>query len=308
MILNAILLLIFFIAFPSSATDTITTSTGTSDTIDPKIRDQIITLNVGGKEFLVCRSTLCKYSGMFERMFATDSQMNPSVKTATGAYFVDGDPLDFKHILFFLRHNRVRFKNVKEAEETKASADVFCPAMIPQIDYWITKKKCERAKRARLSVGPRMTESNNKVSWFLYKNRQGQIIGSKQYGHAEKALAEKSIEEYKGRMHFLDLVYAWSGRGLYPYNLHSGKRIGEYYDEWQKHEYLSAGNKVRGLDLISNAQFETPDRYYICSFNELGTFSIFHAITGEKMLSDLSFASLRDCVNNMGHQVAKGKI
>jgi len=65
-----------------------------------------VTLNVGGKTFLTCRSTLCQKDPgcMLARMFAHEKHsLMPSARDASGAYLIDRSPKYFEPILNFLR-------------------------------------------------------------------------------------------------------------------------------------------------------------------------------------------------------------
>jgi len=72
----------------------------------------VVKLNIGGSRFETSISTLTKYPSMFQAMF---SGRYENEKDSEGAYFIDRDGTNFRHILNFMRNGKVS-KTLQHAE------------------------------------------------------------------------------------------------------------------------------------------------------------------------------------------------
>ena len=108
--------------------------------------DSIIMLNVGGKIFQTHISTLTKYpESMLWVMFNhTDHGMAPMPKTKDDHYFLDVDPIYFRHILNYLRHGELIKKSPEILRGVKNLANFFgLTDLLNEIDLqlypqWVT--------------------------------------------------------------------------------------------------------------------------------------------------------------------------
>lgn len=253
----------------------------------PRSPSDKINLNVGGREFTTSRSTLCKFPGALQAMFSVN---NPFSKPgANDYYFLDDDPQAFGNLLYFLRYNGFDFSSVEEAQRTRRVSDKYVPSATDAIDAWLD----QRAPVPNL-VRVKKYNRSGKQTKFLCREDTGEIIGDDKHG--TKSDMEKIIRaNYKNPI-FNELVYAWSGNGLGIYNSKTRALVGEKFKHYKTHEFLSNTDKFLSLKLIQNAVKIDEERFYVCSFNHLGTFSIFHARTGENIMPDISYATLSDCV------------
>ena len=75
------------------------------------IKNEWITLNVGGRKFTTTRSTLTKNQpdSMLARMFSNDLNdgMTPSPVDESGAFLIDRSPIYFEPIIGYLRHGQL---------------------------------------------------------------------------------------------------------------------------------------------------------------------------------------------------------
>jgi hypothetical protein len=252
----------------------------------------IIKLNVGGAIFQTKRETLCKYpNSPLAAMFTTTGILKPWTLTDDGCVFIDEDPTAFNNILNFLRNGTINLSNQNNARQTRALAKNLLPEMVQAIDDWNGETPI------RLTIS-RRCYGEKKFLWYVCDATSGKIIGNERMGCKDYRTTELSyLKEYENRTVHKDLCYSWSGNGNQIYNCKNGKQIGEVPDDdYRSHEILGKGdNKYFSLKLIENAVRVSPGRYYVCNFNRLGTFSIFDANTGTKMLPDLSFTSLEEC-------------
>lgn len=276
--------------------------------------DSMITLNVGGKEFVTSMSTLRKYpDGMLAHMFDGLSFMKPS-DLKRGCYFLDDDPSAFHNILYFLRYNDVELKDLCDARCTRRVADKLCPAMVPHIDQWIkTHNKCLKKQNEKPPADITLTPAeqfnrDGSKNWFICKAPDGDVIGSTLFGLRMKTEAANLIREFQRREIHKDLCYSWSGRGYSIYNCRDGKKIGDQIQNGLTHEILGSEIKFLALNLIENiVRSEKSEKSrYVCTFNRLGTFSIFNVKTGKKRLADKSFGNLKDCVLALKEAVQNG--
>ncbi|KAH7721790.1 BTB/POZ domain-containing protein KCTD17 [Aphelenchoides avenae] len=86
----------------------------------------IVRLNVGGKLFETTVQTLCKEPDSFLARFCEIDGMQPRVKDASGAFFIDRDPRYFRVILNYLRSSSVDLEGNISLETLLAEADFYC--------------------------------------------------------------------------------------------------------------------------------------------------------------------------------------
>jgi len=67
-------------------------------------REQIVSLNVGGKIFSTSHGTLMKFPSMLQAMFSRRHELHPK---KDGTYFFDRDPKVFKYVLSYLRNGKI---------------------------------------------------------------------------------------------------------------------------------------------------------------------------------------------------------
>jgi len=67
-------------------------------------REEIVSLNVGGKIFSTSKGTLMKVPSMLQAMFSGRHSLHPK---KDGTYFFDRDPKIFKYVLSFLRNGKI---------------------------------------------------------------------------------------------------------------------------------------------------------------------------------------------------------
>lgn len=265
------------------------------------ISDAIITLDVGGKVFRTSRSTLCKFPETpLARMFAENFPMRPSSVT-DGYPFLDDDPIAFDNILDFLRSNTLTLKDLHDAERTRKTADKLCSPMVPLIDEWMTaqtapkKKKKQSPQDISLTVVKKLNGKGS-PNWFVCNLATGETIGSTNIGGMTKEVMQMYIEEHQQRNVHKDLCISWSGCGNSPYKCRNGQKIGDRVHKGSNHEFLGNIEKFLDLQLIENIVTGKKNRRYVCTFNDVGTFSIFSVKTGKKKLPDKYFATHGDCV------------
>lgn len=83
----------------------------------------IITLNVGGTEFTTSRSTLEMYEGFFKALCSRSNETS---------FFVDRDPMHFRHILNYMRGSPTFPTSKTALRELKSEADFYCFDMLAQ--------------------------------------------------------------------------------------------------------------------------------------------------------------------------------
>jgi hypothetical protein len=265
----------------------------------PGDQGRIITLIVGGKKFVTTRRTLCRFpDSPLGIMFSKNKVMKPSDLTEEGYYFLDDDSNAFEKILFFLLYNQLDFKDPCEAARTRVVADKLLPQMLKPIDDWC---KVHKPHSEIILTSIRKTTAFGDL-WFICKAPGGEIVGSNDFG-AELEDVQDYLDEYNKRKVYKDLCYAWSGYGISICNCQTETIIGEYTQEWKTHEILPHNRKFLNLNLIENAVRGKDNLLYVCTFNNLGTFSIFNAITGVKMLPKESFATVQECASVLAEYI-----
>ena len=118
----------------------------------------IITLNVGGRHFMVSAAVLVANSGLFHRQLSAHRSWNPQ---PDGAYFVDADPDLFAHLLAFMRRPSVFPVLYTPAagfdyalyNRLEAEAEHF---EIGSLSQWIRDREFERAVKVYTHIS--MTE------------------------------------------------------------------------------------------------------------------------------------------------------
>jgi hypothetical protein len=262
----------------------------------PNSTTDVIKVNAGGKIFLMSRDTLCNYSdSSLGKMFSKECLFNASTVINDG-YFLDDDPYAVENIFYFLRYNKIVFRDLYDAKRTRPVADKLCFDMVPAIDEWIKENIKPKLVAPKL-IAIKAPSAKDQMLWYLARKSDEKIIGSK-YGSVHLSTIKKLINERNNRSQNKDLVYAWSGMGYYIYNVETLKRIGEKFDDWEKHPYVNDFNKLCGLQLIETAIKEAKGRYYLCTFNDEGKFSIFRARTGYKEHTQ-SFNDHNSCMDKM---------
>ncbi|KAH7815673.1 putative BTB/POZ domain-containing protein KCTD7/14 [Monocercomonoides exilis] len=107
-------------------------------------RDEVILLNVGGKNFSTLRSTLTRYEdSMLSAMFSGRHHLG---KDNDDRIFIDRDPDIFSMILEFLRTGIIPMpKNNEEEELLRREMDYFAlgPPRIPFLERWNAKWKSD---------------------------------------------------------------------------------------------------------------------------------------------------------------------
>ena len=79
--------------------------------------DTIVTLNVGGKEFMTRRGTLEGTDSFFSALMTHAERQN---------VFIDRDPTHFRHVLNYLRGSTTLPNDEAGLRELQAEADFFC--------------------------------------------------------------------------------------------------------------------------------------------------------------------------------------
>lgn len=277
-----------------------------SDTIDAKLPTDVIKLRVGEKKFRVQRATLCKLPSKFSAMFDAKSALNPGNQDEKGRYFLDHDPKTFEHFLDFLRTDHVMFKSETKAHQTLMRSDEFaCPEFNAAIMRWISRRSY-RSEKSVAIVASKEKNANRK-HWFIVTKSDHLYLGSKKYGFQSKRNVYRFIKEYRERNFHKELGYSWSGFNYTVVNYVNGQVIGDHVRKSNKHEVLSSIDNFLRLDIIRYAE-RVNDNLYICTFNKLGTFSIYDAYTGEKKVARLEFATLDECAAEIIHQANNGHL
>lgn len=250
--------------------------------------DEIINLDIGGQRFRTRRSTLCAFpDSPLGLMFKKDLGMKPAEMTDQG-YFLDEDPLLFRHVLNYLRHETLPPLSEQDCHILREIAEKWLPPMLSAI----RKPKTKKGESLSAMQG---TDVKGKRAWFLFDDLRKRIVGDSEYGAEAKTLIERVLEEYNNRSIHKDLIYAWSGYGYSVFNLKNGAMIGEQVNGWQKHGVVSKREEFFGLHLIEGV-VRVKKKRYICNFNKIGTFSAFEVKGGKKVLLDQEFETLEKCI------------
>ena len=92
------------------------------------VRNELVSLNVGGTLFTTTLTTLGQYRGTstLAAMFDPESGRTPAMRDANGAFFIDRDPKAFAAILSYLRTGEL-FQSYPDAtmEEVLCEAEYF---------------------------------------------------------------------------------------------------------------------------------------------------------------------------------------
>jgi|GEM_PF-3969887 len=265
-------------------------------TRDPK--GEIIGLSVGGKTMMTCKDTLCQDQNSPLAAMITSATAKI---TEDGYYFIDEDAEDFAQVLFFLRHGKLDRESTKNTKRLEIVAQKYCPNMVA----WLHSHS-PLAQDEELIVVPRL-DADGGESFYLCQKTSGLVIGSMYAGGANLGCMKCYLDEYQNRRVHKELCYSWSGHGSYIYNCKTGHRIGDTVANYQAHEILSDNDKYAALKLIDNAMRTKDGALYVCSFNKLGTFSIFNA-SGDKLFPEQSFATVQDCTTAIRNYVKMGKL
>lgn len=274
----------------------------------PKSKSEHIRLNVGGRNFDTSRSTLCKYPGPLAKMFAQDSELSHAIKK-NGRYFLDDDPDAFDHILFFLRYGELRNMSPEEANIICIVADKLCPSLAALLKETHEDLSSQEGKAPELTLIKKYNQKGER-NWFICRVSDGKIIGTEAYGWVitGEKFPKMLVQEHNDRKVYKNLCLSWSGSGLSVYNCQNGNRIGDQVNSWETHEILRDSNKFHELDIIENAVSSKNNKIYVCTLNNLGTFSIFDSNNGEKMLPAMSFATIQDCLVAVRACVKDGRL
>lgn len=106
--------------------------TATSEATDNgEASGEIVRVNVGGKEFITLRSTLCRFDGTF--LEAVFSGRHRSVRDSMGRCFIDRNPQHFQVILDFLRDPTMTCPELPSQKEERQ-------AFLREVEYYGLKE------------------------------------------------------------------------------------------------------------------------------------------------------------------------
>ncbi|KAH3755732.1 BTB/POZ domain-containing protein KCTD6-like [Dreissena polymorpha] len=109
--------------------------------------EKVVKLNVGGTFYSSTKETLTKVHGSYIwRIFTGDA---PCPRDERGSYFIDRDGPIFRHILNYLRSDRLSVPyGFREFDLLKVEADYYgLPALVQEIEVILVSFKRKRRRR-----------------------------------------------------------------------------------------------------------------------------------------------------------------
>ncbi|WAR27724.1 KCTD6-like protein [Mya arenaria] len=139
------------------------------------ISERIVKLNVGGTFYTSTKATLTKVHGSYLwRLFTGDA---PCPRDEKGSYFIDRDGPTFRHILNYLRSERLAVPfGFREFDLMKIEADYYgLPALVHEIEMTLASFKRKRRRRPNRK---KTSQSVSELNSIHVKN--GDVYGSEE--------------------------------------------------------------------------------------------------------------------------------
>ncbi|KAL4220631.1 BTB/POZ domain-containing protein kctd15 [Mactra antiquata] len=124
------------------------------------ISERIVKLNVGGTFYTSTKATLTKVHGsLLWRIITGDVA---SIRDEKGSFFIDRDGPVFRHILNYLRSDRLTVPyGFRELDLLKVEADYYgLPAVVTEIEITIASRKRNRRRKPRKKTSQSVGELN----------------------------------------------------------------------------------------------------------------------------------------------------
>eukprot|EP01125_Pyxidicula_operculata_P012270 TRINITY_DN4028_c0_g1_i2.p1 TRINITY_DN4028_c0_g1~~TRINITY_DN4028_c0_g1_i2.p1 ORF type:complete len:309 (+),score=42.96 TRINITY_DN4028_c0_g1_i2:22-948(+) len=170
------------------------------------VTDDLVRLNVGGKEFVTTRTTLTSVKGsMLEAMFSGRHQLQPG---SDGRFFLDRNPDLFKRILQYLRDGLLQLPSFD------AKGKVTRQALISEFDYFcIPIMKTIKEKEARKLLEKNVIQSQviDCFDWIwcldVYQNKIFSGLRDKtiKMWDIETGKSEKSLKAHRNAVKCLEI-------------------------------------------------------------------------------------------------------
>ncbi|XP_045199627.2 BTB/POZ domain-containing protein KCTD6-like [Mercenaria mercenaria] len=122
------------------------------------VSDRIVKLNVGGTFYSSTKTTLTKVTGSYLCRLMTGEV--PCTRDEKGSYFIDRDGQVFRHILNYLRSDRLTTPfGFRDLILLKVEADYYgLPGLVQEVELALNSRRRNRRRRQRKKTSQSATE------------------------------------------------------------------------------------------------------------------------------------------------------